>query len=125
MMKNEEVFDKLVQEIKQFNLERDWDQFHNPKDVFIALVGEVGELADCYRWLEKETIEEIKKVPEKKMHIEEEVADILIYLIILAYKMDIDLVDVGKSKLSKNRERYPISKAKGVRTNFIEGFKAK
>ena len=62
--------DKLIEKIKKFNYERDWDQYHNPKDVFIALVSEVGELADCYRWLNEKELSEIQSDPEKKRKID-------------------------------------------------------
>ena len=113
----------LKEEIKQFNLERDWDQFHNPKDLLVALVSEVGELADCYRWLSKEELSRIHTVPEKKKKVEEEMADIATFLLILAYKTDIDLAKAIRDKLEKNKKKYPIEKSKGVHSNFIEGFK--
>ncbi len=113
----------LKEKIREFNVERDWDKFHNPKDLLIALVSEVGELAECYRWLSDAELSKIHSDPAKKKKVEEEIADVIIYLIILSYKTDIDIFKVIEWKIEKNREKYPIEKAKGIHTNPIEGFK--
>src|SRR3989339_330959 len=94
-------FNQLKEEIKKFNLERDWDKFHNVKDLIIALIS------------------------EEKKNIEEEIADVLIYLLIISYKTDIDIFDAIEKKLDKNRKKYPINKSKSIHTNPIEGFKGK
>jgi NTP pyrophosphatase (non-canonical NTP hydrolase) len=117
--------DKLAEKIKQFNVDRDWDQFHNPKDLLVALVSEVGELADCYRWLSETEMTSIHTDPAKKKKVEEEIADIMMYLIILSYKTNIDIVSAVEEKLEKNIRKYPVEKAKGVHSNSIEGFKGK
>lgn len=114
---------QLKEKLKEFNAERDWDKFHNPKDLVIALVSEVGELAECYRWLNDKELASVHNNPEKKKKVEEEIADILTYLIILAYKTDIDIFAAVEAKLEKNRKRYPIEKSRGIHTNPIEGFK--
>ncbi|OGF27490.1 hypothetical protein A2331_00830 [Candidatus Falkowbacteria bacterium RIFOXYB2_FULL_34_18] len=118
-------FNQLKEEIKKFNLERDWDKFHNVKDLIIALISEVGELAECYRWLSEDEICKIHSNSEKKKNIEEEIADVLIYLLIISYKTDIDIFDAIEKKLDKNRKKYPINKSKSIHTNPIEGFKGK
>ncbi len=116
-------FEALKHKIKQFNLERDWDKFHNPKDLLVALVSEVGELAECYRWLSDTELLRIHNDPVKKKKVEEEIADIMMYLIILSYKTDIDIFKVIEEKIEKNRNKYPIDKVKGIHTNPIEGYK--
>jgi len=116
---------KLIEEIKKFHDERDWDQFHNPKDIFIALVSEIGELAECYRWLNEKEISIIHTDLDKKKKVEEEIADIMVYLLTLAYKTNIDIVKVIEEKLEKNKKKYPVEKAKGKHSNFIEGFKGR
>jgi len=118
-------FNLLKEKIKEFNSERNWDQFHNPKDLLVALVSEVGELADCYRWLSSEELYKVHKDPEKKIKIEEEIADIMMYLMILTNKTDIDLLKTVENKLEKNAKKYPLNKCKGVHSNAIEGFKGK
>ncbi len=116
---------KLRDEIKNFNVERDWDKFHNVKDLIIALTSEVGELAECYRWLTEEEISTIHSTPEKKKKVEEEIADILIYLLIISYKADINVLEAVEQKLEKNKLRYPIDKSKSMHSNPIMGFKCK
>ena len=116
---------KIRDEIKSFNLDRNWDKFHNVKDLVIALTSEVGELAECYRWLTEEEISTLHSIPEKKKKVEEEIADILIYLLIISYKTNIDLLEAVEQKLEKNKLRYPIDKSKSVHSNPIMGFKGK
>ena len=115
--------EELKEKIKQFNIERDWDQYHNPKDLIIALFSEVGELAECYRWLNDEEISQVHLDPDKRKKVEEEVADILMYMFMFAYKTDIDLVKVIEDKLEKNSKKYPIDKMKGMHSNPLMGFK--
>jgi len=115
--------ERLREEIKRFNHERDWDKYHNPKDLVVALVSEVGELAECYRWLNDEEQSSIHLDPAKKLKVEEEIADIMMFLIILAYKTDINIIKACDAKLAKNRERYAVDKVKGMHSNPIEGYK--
>lgn len=119
------TFDEIKEKIKQFNLEREWDKFHNPKDLLIALVSEVGELAECYRWLNDREMATIHTDPAKKKKVEEEIADIIMYLIILSYKTDIDIFKAIDEKIEKNRKKYPVEKSKGIHTNPIEGYKCR
>ncbi len=116
-------FNELKEKIKTFNYERDWDKFHNPKDLLIALVSEVGELAECYRWLNDVELSNIHTDSVKKKKIEEEIADITMYLIMLAYKTNIDIVKVVEEKIEINTKKYPVEKMKGIHSNPIEGFK--
>ncbi len=119
------TLEEMKERIKQFSLERDWDKYLNPKDVLIAMVSEVGELADCLRWLKEDEIQKIKDDPNKKEKIEDEIADILYWLIILSDKMDIDLLKACEKKLEKTKLKYPVEKVKGMHTNPIEGVKNK
>lgn len=116
---------ELQEKVKQFNLERDWDQFHNPKDLLVALVSEVGELADCYRWLSDKEMDDIHSHPAKKQKVKEEIADIIMYLLTLSYKIDIDIAEAVQEKVEKNKNKYPVSRSKGVHSNALEGFKGK
>ncbi|MFP4195568.1 MAG: nucleotide pyrophosphohydrolase [Candidatus Woesearchaeota archaeon] len=117
------TLEELRNKIQEFNKERDWDKYHNPKDLFVAMVSEVGELAECYRWLTEEEVDTIHSHPEKKKQVEEEVADIMMYLIMISYKTDIDIFKAVEEKLEKNAKRYPVDKIKGVHTNPIQGYK--
>ena len=98
----------IKEKIHQFNLERDWDKFHNPKDIVLALVSEVGELAECYRWLNQNEVSLVHADHLKKKKIEEEIADVMMYLLLLAYKTDIDILKAIEAKLEKNKLRYPV-----------------
>ena len=93
------------EQLKAFNAELDWDQFHNPKDLILALMSEVGELSECFRWLSNEEIAHIIADPEKKRKIAEELADIMMYLTVISYKMDIDFSQAIEEKLEKNKKR--------------------
>lgn len=113
----------LVEKVKQFNNERDWDQFHNPKDLVLALMSEVGELAECYRWLNEAELAHIIADSEKKKKIADELADIIMYISTISYKMNIDLTQAIEEKFEKNKLRFSLEKSKGVHTNFLEGYK--
>lgn len=116
-------FQALQERIKRFNADREWDQFHNPKDLLIALVSEVGELADLYRWLSPQEVERVHKDPEKFSRIESEVADIFAFALMIAYKTGVDVRDAVNRKYDKIEKRYPVEKSRGVHSNVLEGFK--
>ena len=116
---------KLREKIRQFDAERDWAKFHNYKDLLIALMSEVGELAECYRWLDAEELERIHSDPAKKKQVESEIADIFMFLERIARKSDIDLFEAVERKIENIRKRYPIENIKGKHTNKLEGFKVK
>ena len=118
------AFEDLKERILAFNKARDWDEFHHPKELVLAMIAEVGELAECYRWLSKEQLDLIHQDPEKKKKIEEEIADILIYLIMISYKSDIDMVKAVNEKLEKNEKKFPVNVVKGKSTNPISGYKS-
>jgi len=110
-MTNDQPLKKLTEEISRFIDERDWQQFHSPKNLAMALSVEVAELTEIFQWLsEKESY-----TPDKKTyaHIEEEVGDIMIYLSTIANKFDIDPINAAVKKMQKNREKYPADKVRG------------
>jgi len=119
------TLEEITREIKQFCSERDWDKFLKPKDLILALVSEIGELAECFRWLSEEELDKILKNHEKKKKIEEEVADILYWLIIISDKLGIDMLKVLENKMEINKKRFPIEESKGVHTNPIDGSKGR
>jgi len=103
---------QLIKEIDEFSQERDWDQFHNPKDIAIALSIEASELLEAFLW----------KNPEdaKIEKIKEELADILNYALLMAGKYNLDVSQIIREKIAKNAEKYPVEKAKGVATKYNE-----
>lgn len=108
---------KTIQElILKFAKERDWEQFHTPKNLTLALTGEVGELAEIVQWLSDEQIKNLKG--DDKIALEDEVADIFLYLCRLSQVLDIDLIQASLHKIKKNELKYPIEKAKGISTKY-------
>ena len=96
----------LVDQIRAFNAERDWDQYHSPKNLAMSLMIETAELAEHFQW---DSTEESRCPPiEKRTAIEEEIGDVLIYLVNLADKLGIDVLDAARKKLETNEQKYPV-----------------
>jgi dCTP diphosphatase len=105
--------DVIKEKLKKFVQDRDWDQYHNPKNLVLSLISETGELAEIFRWLSAEECESVMQNHELAKHIREEVADIFNNLMLLSMKLDIDLLDVAKKKLTLTEEKYPTAIWKG------------
>lgn len=103
---------QILGELRRFNEERDWDQFHNGKDLAIAISLEASELLECFLW---KSPEEAK--PEK---IREELADVLNYAFQMADKYNLDIKEIMLDKLRKNAEKYPADKARGTAKKYNE-----
>ena len=103
---------ELMREIDAFTQERDWDQFHNPKDLAIALSIEASELLETFLWKQPE------KAKEEK--VKEELADVLNYALLIASKYDFDVAEIIREKLEKNAQKYPVEKAKGIAKKYSE-----
>ncbi|WP_407334347.1 nucleotide pyrophosphohydrolase [Enterovibrio sp. 27052020O] len=111
-------FLRLQNEMEDFAKARDWEQFHNPKNLVMALSGEVGELAELFQWL---TPEQAADFPaEKKEALAHELADIQLYLLRIAAKCNVDLEDACDKKLALNHEKYPIEKCFGRAVKYNE-----
>ena len=106
---------KIQKQLSDFADERDWNQFHNPKNLAMALSVEASELVEIFQWLTPEQAEEIMSTNENE-HVKEEIADVMIYLIRLADKLNVDLEDVVADKIVKNGEKYPVDTSKGSTT---------
>jgi len=102
----------IQKQLSDFADERDWDQFHNPKNLAMALSVEASELVEIFQWLTPEQAEEIMDSSQSD-HVKEEVADVMIYLLRLADKLDIDLESMVSDKIVKNGKKYPIKLARG------------
>lgn len=101
----------LRDRLRLFAADRNWDQFHNPKNLAMALIAEAGELVEPFQWL---TEEQSKHLDSKQLsHVQNEVADVFIYLVRLADKLGIDLIESANKKIDLNNDRYPVSKAFG------------
>ena len=112
-MDNEATLTELKKRVQQFCEERDWDQFHNSKDLAIGIITEASELLEHFRFLSDKQSVALFLDPGKKQNIEEELADILFFLLRFAQRFDIDLDDSLKRKIEKNAKMYPIEKSKG------------
>lgn len=110
--------DDLKIALRKFAAERDWNKFHRPKNLAIALSVEVAELLEHFQWI---TDSSSSKLPGAKAdQVEEELADVLIYLVRLADKLDVDLLEAANKKLKKNSAKYPVSKARGNSRKYTE-----
>jgi len=103
----------LVRRIKKFASERDWDQFHAPKNLAMALSVEVAELVEIFQWLSED--ESYRLDSQARGHLAEEIGDVLIYLTGLAAKFDIDPVEAAHRKLLLNERKYPVETTRGSR----------
>ena len=106
-----DAIDQLNERLLRFARERDWEQFHSPKNLAMALAGEAGELLEHFQWLTEEESENLSD--EKKQAVALEMADILIYLVRLGQRLELDLMDAAWRKISINEKRYPVEKVKG------------
>jgi NTP pyrophosphatase (non-canonical NTP hydrolase) len=101
----------LRDRMRQFSAERDWTRFHDPKSVLLALVGEVGELAELFQWLPAGAAAKLAGAEPLRTRASEEMSDVLLYLILLADVLGIDLAAAAQAKLDDNARRYPAGTA--------------
>jgi dCTP diphosphatase len=112
------TFNKIKLRLRDFAKAREWDQYHSPKNLSMALSAEVAEIVEHFQWL---TEEQSKRLPQEKFdEVKTELADTLIYLIRLADKLDIDLLAAALSKIEINEQKYPVDKAKGNAKKYTE-----
>lgn len=109
---------KLTQKVIQFRDERDWKQFHNPKDAAMGLSLEAGEVMEHFLWKNPQEIEE--HLAAHKEEVGEELSDVLYWVFLMAHDLDIDLVQAFEKKMEKNAAKYPVEKAKGRHTKYNE-----
>ena len=108
----------LQDKIAQFVADRDWDQFHNPKDLAISLNLEASEVLEHFQWKsEQEMSEHVKKHKEE---VGDELADVLYWVLLMANNMNIDVVAASERKLAKNAAKYPVDKSKGNHKKYTE-----
>jgi dCTP diphosphatase len=110
----------LAQALEAFATERDWAQFHSPKNLVMALTGEVGELNELFQWLTEQQTKDLANNPERKRRVAEELADVLFYLVRTASVMDIDLNEAAVHKLALNERKYPADKVRGSNKKYSE-----
>jgi NTP pyrophosphatase (non-canonical NTP hydrolase) len=110
--------ESLTREICAFRDARDWRQFHNPKELAVAITAEAGELLQHFVWQSPEQSE--RRVADRKPELASEMADVAILLLELADNCGIDLAEAIRAKLARNEERYPVSKARGSNKKYNE-----
>lgn len=108
----------LRERMRAFVSERDWDQFHSPKNLAIALSVEASELLEHFQWLTEAASTELP--PEVHAKVREEVADVLLYLVRIADRLGIDLHAAARDKLALNARKYPVEKARGSSRKYTE-----
>lgn len=105
-----------AERIRRFCKERDWEQFHNPKDLALSLVLEAAEVLEHFQWKSPEEIE--KYVKTNKADIAEELADVYYWVIYLSDRLGIDIAQAFTAAMAKNERKYPVAKAKGRHTKY-------
>lgn len=108
----------LTQSLRDFALARDWAQFHSPKNLASALSVEAAELLEHFQWLTEEQSRHLSD--QKKTEVAAEAADVLLYLLQLCDKLDIDLVEAARQKLVVNGEKYPVTRAHGSSKKYTD-----
>ena len=104
--------------LRQFAAERDWDQFHSPKNLASALAVEAAELLERFQWL---TEDQSRRLPPAELtKVREEMADVLNYLVRLADKLDVNLIDAARDKIRLNAQKYPVEKSRGSAQKYSE-----
>ncbi len=101
----------LTHLLRDFVRERDWEQFHSPKNLTMALSVEAAELMEHFQWLTEDESRDLP--PEKRASVKDEMADVLIYLVRLADQLGVDLLDAAERKMARNGERYPADLVRG------------
>lgn len=109
---------ELRDRLREFAAARDWDQFHSPKNLAMALVGEAAEVVEHFQWLTEE--QSARLAPQDKANVAAELADVLAYLVRLADKLDVDLLAAVTAKMARNEERYPADRVRGSARKYTE-----
>ena len=120
MASDKATITELIAAIRTFAQDRDWEQFHAPKNLSMALATEAGELMEHFLWCESEKSRQVCENPEKKAAIASELADVLIYALRFADVACIDPVVAINEKMLRNNDRYPVEKSKGRSNKYNE-----
>ena len=105
--------DVLSKELERFAAERNWRQFHSPKNLVMALSGEVGELTEIFQWQSEAASKDAGRNPATAQSVRDELADVLMYVVRLASVLGVDLNEAVEHKLASNAVRYPVDKSYG------------
>ncbi|AZE10770.1 nucleotide pyrophosphohydrolase [Pseudomonas chlororaphis] len=109
---------RLAAALQRFADDRDWQQFHSPKNLLLALTGETGELCEIFQWMSEADAMDAAKRPETAQAVKDELADVLMYLVRLSTVLGVDLNEAVTSKLALNGQKYPVDKAKSTSKKY-------
>ncbi len=110
----------LAAALRKFARDRDWEQFHTPKNLASALVVEAAELLENFQWLTGEESCRLAEHPVRFERVRDELADVMIYAVRLADVLDIDLPDAIAGKIEQNAKKYPVEKSKGIAAKYTD-----
>lgn len=110
----------LAQALRQFAADRDWEQFHSPKNLVMALTGEAGELAEVFQWMTEEDSKDAARNPRTAQAVRDELADVLLYVVRAADVLGVDLNAAVAEKLRLNAEKYPVDAARGNSRKYTD-----
>jgi dCTP diphosphatase len=110
--------EQLKHRLREFVAERDWEQFHSPKNLAMALSVEVAELVEQFQWLTEQQSHELDA--DRRRKVEDELADVLVYLVRIADRLEVDLLAVTARKLEQNASKYPADKVRGQARKYDE-----
>jgi len=105
---------ELTRLMREFSEERDWTKFHDPKSLILALMGEVGELAELFQWIDADDAVARFAAPQRRARAGEEIADVLLYLLRLADVLDVDVAAAARSKMAASRSRFVVLDVRGT-----------
>lgn len=120
MSENDPDIKSLTQRLIAFRDARDWKQFHSLKDLILSLNLESAELLELTQWKSADAFEKLADEPAMKAKLEEETADVLLYLLLVCERAGIDLAKVADRKIDRNGEKYPVEKSKGSAVKYDE-----
>ena len=113
-------FEDVLNEIQSFSGDREWSQFHTPKNLVLSIVSEIGELAEIVQWKSDLELIEYLQTAKGRKELSEEIADISIYLLRLCQQQNLDFLKIIKDKIKINSSNYPIAKSKGTSLKYTE-----
>ena len=119
-MPTDRSFTDVEIQISEFSRERNWDKFHQPKNLILAAMGELGELAEILQWKNDSEVIDYLSTEDGRERIKEEIADVAIYLIRICQTQNIDFVEALAEKLQKNEVNYPVEKSKDNASKYTE-----
>lgn len=115
-----QTIDELISKVREFCEARDWDQFHGPKDLAIGVITEASELLEHFRFQSDEQANALLQDPKQREEIEDELADVLFFLLRFSQRFDVDLSAALQRKIEKSELKYPVEKAKGKNTKYTK-----